>query len=115
MAVIDTGAVVTVISTQLYNSIPFHERPLLRRSPKNLKMADFNQNMVTSGVIVTNLKLGNTTIEWPVYVASIKDQILLGCDIFDALDLTLTCKGGLKVKGEWIECEESLVMFLELG
>ena len=105
MAVIDTGAEVTVISTQLYNSIPFHERPLLRRSPRNLRMADFNQNMITSGVIVANLKLGNTTIEWPVYVASIKDQILLGCDIFDALDLTLTSKGGLKVKGQWIECE----------
>ena len=54
---------------------------------------------------MTYIIIGNNHLRWPVYIAPIQDDILLGCDLFDAYDMTLSMKSGLLVNGEWIECE----------
>ncbi|CAC5381234.1 unnamed protein product [Mytilus coruscus] len=39
-----------------------------------------------------------------IYVAPIGDSVLLGCDIVDALDITINSKKGIQVDGKWLEC-----------
>ena len=40
-----------------------------------------------------------------MYVAPIGDDILLGCDIIDEMDITVNTKRGIQVKDQWVECE----------
>ena len=49
--------------------------------------------------------IGKTRCEWPVYVAPIGGSMLLGCDIFDYMNMTLNSTQGLYLKGEWITCD----------
>ena len=49
--------------------------------------------------------IGKTGCKWPVYVAPIADSMLLGCDIFDYMNMTLKSTQGLYLNGEWITCD----------
>ena len=57
------------------------------------------------GLIDAELKKGEFEFTWPVYVAPIRDDILLGCDIIDEMDITVNTKRGIQVKDQWVECE----------
>ena len=61
--------------------------------------------MGTCGTIDVQFKLGEFEFTWPVYVAPIRDDILLGCDIIDEMDITVNTKRGLQVRDQWVECE----------
>ena len=105
LAVIDTGAEVTVMCERLLKSLPTNECTDLSESRISLIAAESSKTIKTSGKLLTDIIIGNNHLKWPVYIAPIQDDILLGCDLFDAYDMTLSMKSGLLVNGEWIECE----------
>ena len=67
-------------------------------------VAEEGKTMGSMGIIQLDVFLGSKQFSWPTYVAPITDDFLSGCDIFDALDLTLNTKQGLLVEGVWIPC-----------
>ena len=104
-AIVDTCAQVTVLSERLYNLFSKDERPKLTEGKRGLVVAEAGKEMTTCGTIDENFKLGDFEYNWPVYVAPIRDDILLGCDIIDEMDITVNNKRGIQVKDQWVECE----------
>jgi len=104
-AVIDTGAEVTVISDRLYESLPPNNKPVLTKAKRGLVVADANRAMKTNGIAKVTIVIGDNEFQWPVYVAPIRDEILLGCDIIDEKDITLNTKKGISINGEWLKCD----------
>ncbi|CAG2225070.1 unnamed protein product [Mytilus edulis] len=84
-AVIDTGAEVTVLSEKLYDQIPESKRPKLRRAARNWEVAEAGENLTTGGITEVEVNLGSETFKWPVYVAPIEENMLLGCDLIDEM------------------------------
>lgn len=101
----DTGAEVTVLSERLYNLFPEEKRPKLQEAKRGLVVAEAGREMSTCGTIDVQFKLGEFEFTWPVYVAPIRDDILLGCDIIDEMDITVNTKRGIQVRDQWVECE----------
>ena len=104
-AIVDTGAEVTVLSERLYNIFPDNMKPKLQKAKRGLVVAEVGREMKTCGVIDVEFKIGEKHFIWPVYVASIRDEILLGCDLIDKMDITLNTKRRLQLGEEWVECE----------
>ena len=103
-AIVDTGAEVTVVGAHILNSLPKNKQPPLLPASRRLTSAEVDNKMETCGIVETNITIGNHTFIWPVYIASIKDDMLLGCDIFDTFNMTLNSSYGLKIGNEWISC-----------
>ncbi|VDI03398.1 Hypothetical predicted protein, partial [Mytilus galloprovincialis] len=80
-------------------------RPELKKATRNLVVAEAGKHMTTRGIAQIEMKLGNEIFTWPMYVAPIGDSVLLGCDLIDEKDITINCKRGLQLNGEWIECQ----------
>lgn len=104
-AIVDTGAEVTVISERIYNMFPENKRPRLQKASRGLVVAEAGREMTICGLIDAEFKMGEFEFTWPVYVAPIRDDILLGCDIIDEMDITVNTKRGIQVKDQWVECE----------
>ena len=104
-AIVDTGAEVTVLSERLYKSLPQDKRPTLQKAKRGLIVAEAGKKMTTCGTFDASFRLGEFEFEWPVYVAPIGDDVLLGCDIIDEMDITVNTKRGIQVKDQWVECE----------
>ena len=90
-AIVDSGAEVTVMSRDLYYR--------LTKAEKGLVVAEKDRIMPTDGVAMMPLIIGDSQFEWPVYVAAIVDELLLGCDLLDAKDITLNTRRGLLIDG----------------
>ena len=95
----------TILSERLYNLFPKEKRPKLQKAKRGLIVAEAGKEMNTCGTFDANFKLGEFEFNWPVYVAPIGDDILLGCDIIDEMDITVNTKRGIQVKDQWVECE----------
>ena len=54
--------------------------------------------MKTCGITDVEFKIGEYNFTWPVYVAPIRDEILLGCDVIDAMDIAVSTKHGIQIK-----------------
>ena len=104
-AIVDTGAEVTLMSERVYNMFPEAKKPKLYKAKRSLVVAEAGREMSPCGIFDANLKMGNFEFTWPVYVAPIRDDILLGCDLIDEMDITVNTKRGIQVKDQWIECE----------
>ena len=104
-AVIDTGAEVTAISTSLFEKIPEGNRPKLQESRRCLVVAEEGKRLKTQGIIEANLTIGKLAVKWEVYVAPIREEVLLGCDVIDEYNITINTKRGIKIEGTWIGCE----------
>jgi hypothetical protein len=104
-AVVDTGAEVTVLSEEAYQAIPAESRPPLQQAKRGLVVAEAGKRMKTRGIICARLELGSQSFDWPMYVAPIADDLLLGCDVLYDKDITVNPKKGLEVDGQWVECE----------
>jgi predicted aspartyl protease len=104
-AVIDTGAEVTAISTSLCEKIPEGNRPMLQESGRCLVVAEEGKRLKTQGVIEANVTIGKLAVKWEVYVAPIREEVLLGCDFIDEYNITINTKRGIKIEGTWIGCE----------
>ena len=84
---------------------PRTKRPKLTEAKRGLVVAEAGKEMTTCGTIDANFKLGDFEFTWPVYVAPIRDDILLDCDIIDEMDITVNTKRGIQVNDQWVECE----------
>ena len=103
-AVVDSGAEVTVMSRDLFYSLPKEQRPDMNQANKGLIVAEEDHILPTEGVVTVPLTIGDLKFEWPVYVAAILDEVLLGCDLLDAKDITLNTRKGLFINGSWLPC-----------
>ena len=104
-AVVDTGAEVSVMSDRLYDSLEPEQRPPLNESRVGLVVAEKKTKLKDRGLIEANIELNGHQFLWPVYVAPISDDFLLGCDIIDDKDLLVSSKRGVQIGSEWISCE----------
>ena len=103
MAIIDSGAEVTVLSSQVYASIPLIGRPQIKKTSLRLVVADHDQDLLAEGAAVVRLELHNLSFDWPVHVAPITDDLLLGSDVLE--DIVVSSHRGLLVQDTWIPCE----------
>ena len=103
-AVVDSGAEVTVLSDKIYQSIPQAQRPRIHQAAVGLKVAEKDKSMETSGVANITVELGGKSYIWPMYIAPISDDLLIGCDFLDDKDITLNTRRGMKLNGNWIPC-----------
>lgn len=105
-AVVDSGAEVTVMSESLYESLPEKTRPSLQAASQALVVADKKSRLRELGMTVVDIVIADELhFQWPVYVASIADPFLLGCDILDAKDLLVSPRQGLLAGKTWLPCE----------
>ena len=106
-AVVDTGASVTVLGEKVFFSIPAANRPHFRREEIGLRVADENTMMSTTGIAKVDMTIGGNCFTWPVYIAPIGDEMLLGCDVIDEWDITVNTrsKEAIHIGGQWIKCE----------
>ena len=105
MAVIDSGAEVTVISDGFYSKIPEGARPQLLESGQQLVVADKQLNLHGLGVAYVSIQINQMEFKWHVHVAPITDDLLSGCDVLDALDMQVSPRWGLWLKDRWLPCE----------
>ena len=105
MAVIDSGAEVTVISDDFYSKIPKNSRPPLLESDQQLVVADKQLSLHGMGVAHVSMRVSQIEFKWHVHVAPITDNLLLGCDVLDALDMQVSPRRGLWVKDRWLPCK----------
>ena len=61
--------------------------------------------MTAQGGITVQIKIGNQTLNWEVYVAPIRDQVLLGLDFLRAADVTIQARGSLYVSGQRVNSQ----------
>lgn len=106
-AVVDTGASVKVLSDRVYSSIPAANRPQLRKDELYLRVAEENTNMMTMEITDVEITISDKCFTWPVYIAPIDDEMMLGCDLIDEWDITVNTrsKGAILMDGKWIQCE----------
>ena len=104
-ALLDTGAEVTVLDSHLYFGILEKVRPILKKATRNLIVAEAGKNMETHGIAIMKIKLGSRNFTWEMYVAPISDDVLLGCDVVDEMDITINFRKGIQLDGQWINCE----------
>ena len=97
-AVVDTGAEVTIISERIYHDVPTELRPALQQSPIALEIAEAGRKMNVSGVVNVRLRIADYDFDWPVYIAPIRDDVLLGCDFIHANDILIRTRYGIQVK-----------------
>ena len=104
-AVIDSGPEVSVWSSKDYYSLPDSDRPPLLQPTIELVVADHEQKLAAEGVAMTKIQIDELEFQWPMYVASIPESLLLGLDILDAQDLVVSSRKGLMVRNTWVACE----------
>ncbi len=61
--------------------------------------------MESQGQTDVEMSINGITYIWPVYVAPIGDDFLLGADFLEEHDVTVNLRKGLKIKGAWVECD----------
>ena len=91
-AVVNTGASVTVLGETVFFAIPAANRPHFRREEIGLRVADENTMISTTGIANVNMTIGGNCFSWPVYIAPIGDEMLLGCDVIDEWDITVNTR-----------------------
>ena len=104
-AVIDTGAEVTVISDKYFNKIPVENRPKARPASRRLVVAEQGRKLSSQGIADVQFSISGVKYEWPMYVAPIGDDLLLGADFLDFHNARVDFCKGLKLGGDWVECE----------
>ena len=77
-AVVDTGAQVTVISEEFYSKL---DNPPDLTESRQLRAAAEDMLFDAKLIDSVNLKIGKMDISWPIYVAPIKNSMLLGIDL----------------------------------
>ncbi|VDI25197.1 Hypothetical predicted protein [Mytilus galloprovincialis] len=105
-AVIDTGAEVTVLSEKVYRNLAReHHLELKTATTRGMLVAEEGKKMSATGITDIEMSLGPLRFTWPVYVAPLNDDLLLGCDIIDEMDITVNTKRGFQIKDIWYPCE----------
>ena len=105
LAVVDTGADVTVIRDGLFRDLPCANDRENSVARCNLIVTGESHQMESKGLVNLDLSLGGHMFCWDIYLAPIADDMLLGCDIIDELDHTLNTTEGVEMNRKWIPCE----------
>ena len=104
-AVVDTGIEVLVLSEAFYCGLPDEVRPPLIEASLRLVVADKSSQLKDLDIACADIMIADLlNFQWPVYVASISDSLLLGWGIIDAKDLLISPRHGLHVQNQWIPC-----------
>ena len=104
-AVIDTGAEVTVMSENYFNKLSSKNRPKLRPADRGLVVAEAGRKMTHAGIADVDFEMNGHHYKWPMYIAPIHDDVLLGADFLDCYKATVNFSKGLCLGGEWIPCQ----------
>ncbi|KAL7872017.1 hypothetical protein SRHO_G00070000 [Serrasalmus rhombeus] len=97
-AVVDTGAEATVISDSLYQR--FHPSEQTASKKTCLRNAESGKEMIAMGGQRVNFQLGTRNFTWEVYVAPIRDHVLLGLDLLRAVNVTIYASGKAFIENE---------------
>ena len=104
-AVVDTGAEATILNINIYEQIPEEVRPPLSQAKKKLVVAEAGKEMSVCGMTEIDVEIGGFKFKWPVYVAPICDDFLLGWDMIYQHKFAIDPEQGFQVKGDWINIE----------
>ena len=52
-----------------------------------------------------DLEIQSAKFNWPLYLADIGDDLLIGCDMLDGQDFVVSSRQGIRVRNEWVPCE----------
>ena len=105
VAVIDTGAEVSVLNNTIYEQIPEDKRPKLLQAKRKLVVAEAGKEMSVCGIIDIDIEVGGFSFKWPVYVAPIRDDLLLGWDMIYHHKFAIDPEKGFRVKDKWLEMQ----------
>ena len=104
--VIDTGAAVTIISSRIFDQIPSHDRPKLRKPEKITKLEVANDGFLdVDGIAKFVFKVCGDYYEWDMYVAPLREDGLLGLDFLYEHNYSLGREQGMKLNGKCVHCE----------
>ena len=92
VALVDTGADATVISNKLAAEAGIEIGP--QAKTVKLMNAKYGSEMDAYGGVTATIQIADKTIEWPVYVAPIRDNILLGIDFLRETDTKILARQG---------------------
>ncbi|MCG8048562.1 MAG: retropepsin-like domain-containing protein, partial [Candidatus Thiodiazotropha endolucinida] len=106
-AVVDTGAEVSVLNQEIYEKLPRDLRPKLEKAKRRLVVAKAGKEMSVCGMISIQLTVEGFSFLWPVYVAPIRDDFLLGWDIIYHHKFAIDPEKGLRVKEKWLALDVS--------
>ncbi len=96
--VLDTGAAVTVVSSNIYNKLPQDLRPELRTVNPSLKLEVANDELLpVLGTVTLDFKIEKDYFPWMCFVAPIREDGLLGLDFLQAHSYVLSAENGLKL------------------
>ena len=101
-AVVDTGAEVTLVSNDFFSSMAGKEVEALPHERVKLHNAEDGSAMDAIRV-ETRLRIGEFEKQWPVFVAPIREEMLLGLDFLQAADVDIRARGSVYVQGKRIE------------
>ena len=97
LAVVDTGAQITVLSEAMVERIGIP--PEVLAGLPTAKLRGFGRDGIVEGKrgICVKFRVGSREIKWPVFIAPARDDVLLGLDFLMAVDATVKARGGLWV------------------
>ncbi len=96
--VLDTGAAVTVVSSNIYNKLPQSVRPELQKVNPSLKLEVANDELLpVLGTVTLDFKIKKDYFQWQCFVAPIREDGLLGLDFLQAHKYVLSAENGLKL------------------
>ena len=96
--ILDTGSAVTILSSNVYNKIPFENRPCLKKVPSSVKLEVANDGLLSVlGEVSLEFKIQKDTFQWDVFIAPIREDGLLGLDFLQAHNYVLGAEFGLKL------------------
>ncbi|ROI47877.1 hypothetical protein DPX16_16300 [Anabarilius grahami] len=99
-AVVDTGAEATVISETLYQQFPLNKQTALTQTC--LHNAESEKDMSAKAGLKVKFQIGTWSAEWEVYVALIRDSVLLGLDLLQAANVTIHSSGRVFIEEELV-------------
>ena len=93
---VDTGASKTIVSKKVYDQIKHDKPPLTLTNRAQIKQAG-GQPLSEHGHVTLTFDFKSTQFDKDVIVADIQDEVLIGMDIGDPLDVIASQKQG----GHW--------------
>ena len=107
MWLIDTGAARSVLSFEVYNSLPASVKFSLSSENSAIALAN-GQQAKTYGVGHVVMRLGNSEFQMHVIVAEIEDEGILGMDFLSQVDSRIDiATNQLSINGEVFNCSDS--------
>ena len=101
---LDTGATRTIVSWKIFKQIPDEIKPkVLTNNKVDLTQAN-GALLENTGIVTLDITLGEQVFNKEVILADIKDDVLLGMDIGDTVDI-ITSEEIVRIDGKEIPCK----------